>query len=119
LGLLAVALAQDAWEEWQRCQGHRTFDPVVWNDPALSLEPPYLRSCMVDDLLDQGLLLQKIEAEVITLLGTPEPPEHGFGDHDLVFVVGPERSFISIDYEWLLLNLDDQGRVKEALLMTD
>jgi len=36
-----------------------------------------------------------------------------------VFVVGPERGFISIDYEWLLLNLDDQGRVKEALLMTD
>lgn len=118
-GLLAVVMAQDGWEEWQRCRGHRTFDPAAWNDPAQSLEPPYLRSCMVDDLLAQGLLLQKTEAEVLALLGPPEPPEHGFNDYDLVFVVGPERSFISIDYEWLLLNLDDQGRVAEALLMTD
>ncbi|MFH7242527.1 MAG: hypothetical protein ACHWZW_06710 [Spirulina sp.] len=119
LGLLAVAVAQDGWEEWQRCRGHTDFDPAVWNDPTRSLEPPYLRSCMVDDLLAQGLLLQKTEAEVIDLLGTPEPPEHGFSDYDLVFVVGPERSFISIDYEWLLLNLDDQGRVQDTLLMTD
>jgi hypothetical protein len=118
-GVLGIVIAQDGWEEWQRCRGHRDFDPAVWNDPTRSLEPPYLRSCMVDDLLAQGLLLQKTEAEVITLLGTPEPPEHGFNDYDLVFVLGPERGFISIDYEWLLLNLDDQGRVKEALLMTD
>ncbi len=118
-GLLGIVIAQDGWDEWQRCRDHREFDPAVWNDPARSLEPPYLRSCMVDDLLAQNLLLQKTEAEVIALLGTPEPPENGFGDYDLVFVVGPERSFISIDYEWLLLNLDDQGRVQETLLMTD
>jgi hypothetical protein len=118
-GLLAVVSAQDGWEEWRRCRGHRQFDPAVWKNPTLALEPPYLRSCMVDNLLAQELLLQKTAAEVIALLGTPEPPEHGFTEYDLVFVVGPERSFISIDYEWLLLNLDHQGRVKEARLMTD
>ncbi|MBD2424976.1 hypothetical protein [Phormidium sp. FACHB-1136] len=118
-GLLAVVIAQDGWEEWRRCRGHRQFDPTVWKNPTLALEPPYLRSCMVDNLLAQELLLQKTTAEVIALLGTPETLEHGFTEYDLVFVVGPERSFISIDYEWLLLNLDQRGRVEEARLMTD
>ena len=117
-GLLGLVIAQDGWEEWQRCRGHRDFDPAVWNDPALSLGPPYLRSCMVDHLLAQGLLLQKTEAEIVALLGEPEP-QQGFTEYDLVYVLGPERGFISIDYEWLLLNLDGQGRVAEALLMTD
>lgn len=117
-GLLAVVIAQDGWKEWQRCRGHRAFDPTVWIDPAPSLAPPYLRSCMVDDLLAQDRLTHKTQAEVIALLGNPDDSP-GFVEYDLVYVVGPERSFISIDYEWLLLTLDDQGRVETARLMTD
>jgi hypothetical protein len=115
---LAVVIGQDSWQEWQRCRGHREFDAKIWQDPILSLQPPYLRSCMVDDLLAQNLLTQKTKAEVIALLGEPEP-QQGFFDYDLVYVLGPERSFISIDYEWLLITFDSQGRVSDVQWMTD
>ena len=111
-------LAQTNWKQWQHCRGYTQFNPALWNDPALSAEPTYVRLCMVDDLLAKYLLMGRSQAGVIELLGAPEPA-NGFAGYDLVYVLGPERSFISIDHEWLVIKLDAAGYVNDAKLMTD
>src|SRR5262245_66535007 len=35
-------------------------------------------------------------------------------NHGLVYVLGPERSFMSIDYEWLLVDFDSGGKVSRS-----
>lgn len=57
-------------------------------------------------------------SEVVAMLG--EPLEHGyFRDYDLVYRLGMERGFISIDSEWLAVVLDDSGRVASAEIVRD
>jgi hypothetical protein len=111
-------LAKTSWDEWQQCRGYTQFNPTQWNDPNLSADPTYVRLCMVDDLLAKYLLLGRPQAGVVELLGTPEP-QNGFADYDMIYVLGPERSFISIDYEWLVIKLDAAGHVNEASIVTD
>ncbi|MGG6237590.1 hypothetical protein ACQ4N7_03035 [Nodosilinea sp. AN01ver1] len=111
-------LAKTNWDEWQHCRGYTQFNFARWNDPALSASPTYVRLCMVDDLVAKYILMGRSRASVIELLGTPEP-EKSFSGYDMVYVLGPERSFISIDYEWLVIKLDAAGYVNEAKILTD
>ncbi|WP_017299363.1 hypothetical protein [Nodosilinea nodulosa] len=111
-------LAQTNFKQWQHCRGYTQFNPTQWNDPALSSGPQYVRLCMVDKLLAKYLLLGRSRAGVLELLGAPEP-EKSFPDYDLVYLLGPERKFISIDSEWLVIKLDAAGYVSDAKLMTD
>jgi hypothetical protein len=111
-------LAKTNWDEWQQCRGYTQFNAAQWNDPALSAEPTYVRLCMVDDLLAKYLLLGRPQAGVIELLGQPEP-QNGFAGYDMVYMLGPERQFISIDYEWLVIKLDAAGHVSDASIATD
>lgn len=117
--LAFVALiVQDSWSEWQRCRGYTQFNPEVWQDPSLTVEPRYVRSCMVDDLLASGRLTSQPQTELVRLLGEPTT-QNGFTAYDLVYWLGPERSLISIDSEWLVITLDASGKVAEAQLVTD
>jgi hypothetical protein len=111
-------LAKTNWDEWQQCRGYTQFNAALWNDPKLSAEPTYVRLCMVDDLLAKYLLLGRPQAGVIELLGPPEP-QNGFAGYDMVYRLGPERQFISIDYEWLVIKLDAAGHVSDAAIATD
>lgn len=111
-------LAKTNWDEWQHCRGYTQFNFTQWNDPTLSASPTYARLCMADDLVAKYILLGRSQADVIELLGTPES-ETSFADYDMVYMLGPERSFISIDYEWLVIKLDAAGHVNEARLLTD
>ncbi len=111
-------LAKTNWDEWQHCRGYTQFNPTQWNDPQLSADPTYVRLCMVDDLLARYLLLGRPQAGVIELLGPPAS-QSGFVEYDMVYVLGPERRFISIDSEWLVIKLDAAGHVNEAKLVTD
>jgi hypothetical protein len=107
--LVAIAV----WRLWFP---GRPFDPVVWRDEAQTISS--VRSEMADRLIARGTLLGKTRAEVVELLG--EPTEMGlFSDWDLVYRLGPERGFIRIDYEWLLIQLDRDGRVAACRLDTD
>lgn len=118
LVLATILFLQDGWGEWQRCQGYTQFDAQIWQDPDLALSDRYLRSCMVDDLLASNQLTGLSQAEVVTLLGDPSP-QNGFNDYDLVYLLGPEQGFISIDFEWLVIKLDTTGHVSKAQIMTD
>ncbi|MFZ1830365.1 MAG: hypothetical protein WAW42_16730 [Candidatus Competibacteraceae bacterium] len=49
-----------------------------------------------------------------------EPLEHGyFRDYDLVYRLGMERGFMSIDSEWLAVILDESGRVASVEIVRD
>ncbi|MBE9160114.1 hypothetical protein IQ265_25295 [Nodosilinea sp. LEGE 06152] len=111
-------LAKTRWEEWQQCRGYTQFNFTQWNDLTLSASPTYARLCMADDLVAKYILLGRPQAGVVDLLGTPEP-ENSFSDYDMVYVLGPERRFISIDYEWLVIKFDAAGHVNEAKILTD
>jgi hypothetical protein len=56
--------------------------------------------------------------EVVARLGEPPKTEY-FKNFDLVYYLGPERGFISIDSEWLVLKLGPDARVVRATIAND
>lgn len=118
-----MVLAVAAWvtirraDPMARCDEHR-FDTALWRDSLASSYPRAVRGCIVDDLLSSINLHRRTRPEIVAILG--EPPKTGyFKEYDLVYWLGPERSLISIDSEWLVFRLDSLGRVAEFVLLTD
>jgi hypothetical protein len=97
---------------WNRGQA---FDPVAWRDYALVWQG--VRQGMADRLINRGTLRGKTRAEVVELLG--EPLETGSPRWDMKYWLGPERSYFSVDSEWLVLRLDRAGRVVEYRIVRD
>jgi len=94
----------------------RTFDAALWQDSSQADNGIRIR--MVDDLLTRHQLQGMTRGKIVELLGDPEDTPY-FKDWDLVYWLGPERGFFSIDSEWLVMRLDTQGRVSEYRLVTD
>lgn len=120
LGLLAVVIAVGlsaiaATNYWK--SRPLPFDRVVWDARAQDLED-FRRHRMADWLIRERQLIGKSRAELISLLGEPTATSH-FRDYDLVYILGNERGWISIDSEWLLINLDGAGRVSVAEIGRD
>jgi hypothetical protein len=113
LGLLAVVAALMVWRTWLP---GRAFDPVSWRDESQVQRG--VRLGMADWLIARRTLLGKTRAEVVELLGEP-PPTGYFGDWDMVYWLGPERGLISIDSEWLVLRLAQNGRVVDNRIARD
>ena len=101
-----------------RCDGHRKFQRSVWLYSSATYGTLQLRGCMVDDLRRRHSLRGRTRAEVVALLGEPRRTGY-FDEYDLVYWLGPERSAISIDSEWLAIRLDKAGRVTKHELLTD
>lgn len=115
IALIAVAIVAVLTVRWVWLPG-RAFDPVAWQDEAqVQLG---LRLKMADRLIAHGTLVGKTRAEVVELLGEP-PPTGYFADWDLVYWLGPERGFISIDSEWLVLRLSAEGLVVVNRIVRD
>jgi hypothetical protein len=98
------------------------FDAEEWRSAELGRSET--RVWMVDDLLERPLVGMKV-ADVDALLG-PDDSARGTGygagywdGWDRVWWLGPERGFIRIDSEWLVLRVDDAGVVREAKLVRD
>lgn len=113
VGVLVLAAAVSGWLYFF---SGRAFDPVQWKDEASVRAGARLP--MADHLIANGTLLGKTKEEVLQLLGTP--PETGyFSDWDLVYWLGPERGFMSIDSEWLVLRFGSDGHVIENCILRD
>jgi hypothetical protein len=83
--------------------------------------PGSVRQRMVDDLLGSHLRVGMTREEVVALIGPPDDTPY-FRDYDMVYYLAlerPEKSFLGIDREWLVIKLDGAGRVTEARLATD
>lgn len=92
------------------------FDPVAWREDARPQAG--IRLGMADRLIARGSLLGKTRSEVIEQLG--EPSQDGyFRDWDLVYLLGPERGWMSIDSEWLVLRLGPDEKVAKNELCRD
>ena len=80
---------------------------------------------MVDDLIASALLDAKSYTELLDLLGPDDSmrgTEYGAGyfqDCRLVYWLGAERGFLSIDSEWLVIRLGENGRVTGYRIVTD
>jgi hypothetical protein len=98
------------------CQ--QSFDPKRWREDDRSDNECPARLSMIDDLLETTRLDGLEGSHVIALLGEPDVTEY-FKDWDFVYHLGPERGWIRIDSEWLLLRLDPDGRVHVHALMND
>ena len=91
----------------------QTFSTAKW------LNNPEERTAIVGDLLDKHELIGMTEAEIIDLLGTHNNDYGYFNEADrYVYYMGPERGFISIDSEWLILDFKD-GVVADCYITTD
>lgn len=94
----------------------RSFDAILWRDPVHMQDG--VRLGMADRLLANRTLIGLTRSQVVAMLGEPPPTEY-FRDWDLVYHLGMERSFISIDSEWLVARLGPDGRVVQARIVTD
>ncbi len=113
LALAAAALF--AGGSWFVLRPGRHFDPSLWGNSRTSAS---VRLRMADDLVDNKKLIGLTRQEVVARLGDPPKTEY-FKEFDLVYYLGPERGFISIDSEWLVLKLSRDGRVERAAIARD
>jgi hypothetical protein len=93
------------------------FDRAVWNAEAKDIDD-FRRHRMADWLLKQRRLVGMSRAEIVSMLGDPTETSH-FREYELVYVLGNERGWMSIDSEWLLMRLDSSGRVSIAEIGRD
>ncbi len=95
------------------------FDSAKWQDKArINLDNP-IRIRMIDDLLKKYSFQGMSRDEVTNILGEPDKTEYFKDEWDMVYWLGPERSFISIDSEWFVLRLNEKKEVTEYRIVTD
>mgnify|MGYP000489447428 CR=1 FL=1 len=73
---------------------------------------------MVDDLLSRHNFRGMTREQTVAILGEPDKTEY-FRDWDMVYWLGPERGFMSIDSEWLVFQLDGQQKVTDYKIVRD
>ncbi len=95
------------------------FDAEVWRATRSEDSHDSVRLRMVDDFLATHTPVGKSREDIVVLLGEPDDTTY-FSNFDLVYHLGLERdSAFPIDSEWLVMRLDRNGLVTEALLVTD
>ncbi|MGG3446808.1 hypothetical protein [Bacillus nitratireducens] len=77
------------------------------------------RVYMIDDLLKRHKLIGKSNEEIIKLLGAPTKTSSLKTGITTLYYLGNERSFIPIDSECLVSQLDKDGRVIEYKVQRD
>jgi len=89
-----------------------------WNVDAEQGTTLQTRYRVADRLASSGRLNGLTQAEVVALLGASTDTEK-FKNHRLIYVLGPERGFIRIDYEWLAIDFDSAGQVSSVAVVSD
>src|SRR4051812_16351163 len=102
LSIAVLAVIAALVVRWRWFPG-QPFDPVAWGDESRVDEGGRLG--MADRLVARRTLLGMTRAEVVGMLGEPTNTAK-FGAWDLVYWIGPERAFFSIDSEWLVIRLN-------------
>jgi len=111
-GIYAAVLVFVILAGWSY-HARRSFSTEKW------LRNPEERTRIVGDLLRDHELVGMEEAAVVELLGSDDRDRGYFVEEDrFVYYLGPERGFISIDSEWLILEFAD-GVVWDYDLTTD
>ena len=93
------------------------FNMTAWQDPK-QIDEENVRIRMVDDLLKRHNFQGMTREQVTAVIGEPDQTGH-YRDWELVYWLGPERSMVSIDSEWLVFRLDGKKRVTDYKIMRD
>jgi len=97
----------------------KSFDSQAWKaGDSAPHSPSAPRLKMADDLVASGALRGLRRDAVINLLGPPTKTDK-WKNWDLVYWLGAERSYVSIDSEWLVLRLGADGRVRDVRIVKD
>ncbi len=103
------------------CSKSIRFDSGLWKNPQSY-------SCKEGDRTDRQKMIKNVletirgksKNEVILLLGPSLKTSYFKGTgRDLIYLLGPEQSFFSIDSEWLLVFFDENNMYKKHSIMTD
>lgn len=97
-------------------KNRQRFDSAAWQSGQSRTNPVRIR--MVDDLMRRHSFLGMTRDQVIAIVGEPDKTEY-FRDWDLVYWLGPEHGFISVDSEWLVFRLDGQKKVTDCKSVRD
>ena len=89
-----------------------SVDTYEWNDPL------YKRNRIADWLLMTKTLEGLSRTEIEGLLGPANETSY-FREWTMVYQLGHERGLISIDSEWLVINLDNSGVATEYQIVRD
>lgn len=120
LAVSAVVVGAIAWflfgDSIQERSNRREFDSTEWKNPQEVTNNIRIR--MVDDLLRRHRFNGMTREQVTTIIGEPDKTEK-FRNWDMVYWLGPERGFMSIDFEWLVLRLDSQKKVSDVSVIRD
>ena len=73
---------------------------------------------MADGLVASGVLIGKTRIDIETMLGAPTKTAK-FKNYDLVYWLGAERGYISIDSEWLVVRFANTGEAREVRIVRD
>jgi hypothetical protein len=120
LALSALLAGAIAWftfgDSVQESLNRRDFDPIEWQDQRSITNG--VRILMVDDLLRRHSFKGMAREQVTAIIGQPTKTEY-FKDWGMVYWLGPERGYISIDSEWLVFRLDNQNKVTKVRVARD
>jgi hypothetical protein len=94
----------------------RPFDAAAWRGEKTLTNDVRIR--MVDDLLRRHNFRGMTRDQVTAIAGEPDTTGY-FKEWDLVYWLGPERGFMSIDSEWLVFRLDRQKIVTDSRIVRD
>ncbi len=99
------------------CFPGRSFDSELWQENMLPLGSN-VRLGMADRIVARHVLRGMTSSQVIDMLGKPPATDY-FSEWDLVYRLGPERGFLSIDSEWLVVKLDQNEIVADFKIVSD
>lgn len=77
---------------------------------------------MADYLIEKDILIDKSREEVLSLLGEPELENVQWSLDDyfgVIYHLGPERGWVSVDSEWLGIRFNANGQVTDYTLLRD
>lgn len=92
-----------------------TFDSKQWQIHLADRDT--IKQKMVNDLLSKHQLIGMTQTKIDEILGKPPQTEY-FKDYDYVYWLGPERSSLSIDSEWLGIKFE-KGIVVRVDILRD
>ena len=119
---IAIGVAIGAAVFWENIPAFSpyslSFDSSKWKSAPAEFSPKSIRLRMVDDLLVTHPLVGLDRAAIAALLGEPDKTPYK-AEYDMVYFLGPERGWISIDSEWLVIKLDSAGIATKAAIATD